>query len=494
MSHDASATWSGFNYQGKVALYHTLTLIKEKLNESLDFDFTGYELILENHEDFDIKGPEGFISYHQVKAINQTAFSTYENALFAMLLQLDAEAHSSVMGYLHTWRPLNWNEDVDFEEKIKGVINKVVENHQANFAMSYIQKAFTEESVTEKKIKIIRQARIEDPRLSGIDEVSNVLNAIRHSVDPQRVLKRVKQYDYGDRLACDINSIDGKVKTSIAALHNLLDIESNDDALEKIFCVLLSRLDENVILKHSNLNDDDESPILFSEILSAITSDVVRDSDEAYLASRFKLAFINAFDEFLDDEDLCTPVIAEAYSNSNSNLNIAMEVLFNLSAIDLWCHFKNLNPHVALDTENTMDNSIQINIDNLRQYLFIIFSEMCRKKFYHNKSRQLLLYNSGGKSYLPTTIGSGTKKKLVIDIMNNGQAIPSLFEVSAMVTGCENAAEIECFDEEYSRLSAVSLEQHYVDAIVEDREKISQISRDIRLIKVSTAIEDMNDA
>ncbi|EAQ63318.1 hypothetical protein MED121_03030, partial [Marinomonas sp. MED121] len=129
MSHDASATWSGFNYQGKVALYHTLTLITKQLQENGNFDFLGFELILENHEDFDIKGPDGFQSFHQVKAINQTAFSTYENALFAMLLQLDSPNHSSVIGYLHTWKPLNWNGDDSFDEKLRGILSKVINNH-----------------------------------------------------------------------------------------------------------------------------------------------------------------------------------------------------------------------------------------------------------------------------------------------------------------------------------------------------------------------------
>ncbi|MCT7359579.1 ABC-three component system protein [Thalassolituus pacificus] len=494
MSHDASATWSGFNYQGKVALYHTLTLIKQKLGERLDFDFSGYELILENHEDFDIKGPDGFESFHQVKAINETAFSTFENALFAMLLQLDMGEFSSVTGYLHTWRPLNWNGGDSFEVKLKGVIYKVIENHQDDPTNSYIQKTFSDELVAEKKIKILRQARDEDGRLSNENEVFRILNTMYGATDALRVTGRVKQYDYGDGLACDIASIDIKVKTAIAELHSILSIDSAATAIEKIFCVLLSLLDENIILKHLNLNSGNETPILFSGIIDVITRGSVRDSDEAYLAARFKLNFIRLFDEFLDDEDLCPAEISESYFNGDSNLNTAMNVLLNLPAKDLLHHYKILSPHIALDAESTLDNAISINRDDLRQYLFPIFADMCRTKFSHDDARKLILYKSSGKSYLPTTIGAGTKKRLVIDIMNNGQAISLLFEVSAMVTGCENAVEINHFGEEYSRLSSVSLEQYYVDEAVESREKISQISRDIRLIKKSTAIREMDDA
>lgn len=52
MAHDASPSWSGFNYQGKVALYYALRLINEK---AADFDFTDYSLVLENTEDFEVR-------------------------------------------------------------------------------------------------------------------------------------------------------------------------------------------------------------------------------------------------------------------------------------------------------------------------------------------------------------------------------------------------------------------------------------------------------
>jgi len=494
MSHDASATWSGFNYQGKVALYHTLTLIKRKLDEREEYDFSGYELILENHEDFDIKGPDGFISFHQVKAINQTAFSTYENALFAMLLQLDNLANSSVVGYLHTWKPLNWQGDVDFEQKLKDVIKKVIDNHDADPTKSFIQQTFIDAPVAEKKIKILRQAKGEDGRLADEGSVQAVLNNVHTSTDCGRVVNRVKQYDYDGALACGIDAIDVKVKGAISELHNTFNIDLDDNALDKIFCALLAKLDENVILKHSNLNSGDETPIPFLEIIEIVTDERIRDSDEAYLASRFKLQFIKAFEEFLDDEELCLSDIAEAYSNGDSNLNVAMDVLLDLSASELLFHFKKLNPHVSMHTENTLDIALLTNIDDLRQYLFAIFRDICCTKFSHKQSEQLILYKNGSKIYLPTTIGNQTKKNIVIKIMNNSHAISSLFEVTAMLTGCEYANEIESFADEYSKLSEVTLKDFYVDELPEEREKISQISRDIRLIKVITAIEEINNA
>jgi hypothetical protein len=77
--HSAADTWSGFIYQGKVALYHILKLINEK--DSVD----GFHLQLDSLEDFAIiKYDENEnivpISLHQVKAMKSILYSSYRKA------------------------------------------------------------------------------------------------------------------------------------------------------------------------------------------------------------------------------------------------------------------------------------------------------------------------------------------------------------------------------------------------------------------------------
>ena len=213
MSHDASATWSGFNYQGKIALYHSLKLIVEKLsnNQSLN----NYEVVLENHEDFDIKGPNGFESFHQVKAINKTAFSIYENALLAMLLQLDSTQNSTVLGYLHTWRPIRWTGTEAFNLKLKNIINKIIVDDRDNPGNCNVSKAFSTQVNVNKKVKIIRQAISEDPRLTSTSNVIARANQICNLTNQTAVFNRIHRYSYGTELACQLDQIDLKVKNKI---------------------------------------------------------------------------------------------------------------------------------------------------------------------------------------------------------------------------------------------------------------------------------------
>lgn len=69
----AISSWSGFVYQGKVALYHCLKLI-----QGGDLDF---ELQLDSTEDFAIYKNKSLISAHQVKAKVGVYRSTYTDAL-----------------------------------------------------------------------------------------------------------------------------------------------------------------------------------------------------------------------------------------------------------------------------------------------------------------------------------------------------------------------------------------------------------------------------
>lgn len=71
----AADSWSGFIYQGKVALYHVLRLLIE------DEESIIYHLQLDSLEDFAIVDENIHqLSLHQVKALASNLYSSYENA------------------------------------------------------------------------------------------------------------------------------------------------------------------------------------------------------------------------------------------------------------------------------------------------------------------------------------------------------------------------------------------------------------------------------
>lgn len=73
--HSAISSWSGFVYQGKVALYHVLKLLNKGTA-----DVANYSLQLDSLEDFAIMDNVVAISLHQVKALKNKSYNTYESA------------------------------------------------------------------------------------------------------------------------------------------------------------------------------------------------------------------------------------------------------------------------------------------------------------------------------------------------------------------------------------------------------------------------------
>lgn len=126
MSFDASPSWSGFNYQGKVALYYSLKCINE---ESIEKDFSNYSLMLENNEDFEIIIDNAPISFHQVKAYEKSSYSKYSDALLEITLELSK--NPNVIGKIHTWKVINFKSDcTDLRSSISDDIQKILDEYQ----------------------------------------------------------------------------------------------------------------------------------------------------------------------------------------------------------------------------------------------------------------------------------------------------------------------------------------------------------------------------
>lgn len=95
--HTAISTWSGFVYQGKLALYHCLKL----MNINYD-DHRVLKLQLESQDDFAIFRDQQCLSMHQVKAYKETRFSAYQKGISAQ--QNSARQRGTAQAYFHVAR------------------------------------------------------------------------------------------------------------------------------------------------------------------------------------------------------------------------------------------------------------------------------------------------------------------------------------------------------------------------------------------------------
>ncbi len=80
---DATNSWSGYNYQGKIALYYGIRKINELITIGKACDIEKYAIEIEWKEDFSIVYIEDeqrvYQSIHQVKAKENTNIYDYED-------------------------------------------------------------------------------------------------------------------------------------------------------------------------------------------------------------------------------------------------------------------------------------------------------------------------------------------------------------------------------------------------------------------------------
>jgi len=113
--HSAIPSWSGYIYQGKIAFYEVLRVIKKKLQEDVTYDFSNYALEVEWQEDFAIKVGNSYKSIHQVKAYAEgTSPTQYNDALVGLYDKLEKGIGN--IGFLNLWKSIGFTERTDSKD------------------------------------------------------------------------------------------------------------------------------------------------------------------------------------------------------------------------------------------------------------------------------------------------------------------------------------------------------------------------------------------
>lgn len=214
--HSAISTWSGFVYQGKVALYHCLKLINQG-----DCDF---QLQLDSTDDFAIYKNNKVISAHQVKAKIGDYRSNYKDALKkSALIELDRVA--GIKRYFHISQPINDdseyidpnNERVEFYaygdvrhcelDKIEELTKQVIKEIYARQAVVY-DDSLVDANYCLASDKISSQALIIHAKIQNDGDAQRIA-AYEHRVPAESILKDIMDanpYERKDYYAIELKA------------------------------------------------------------------------------------------------------------------------------------------------------------------------------------------------------------------------------------------------------------------------------------------------
>ncbi|ANA73685.1 TPA: ABC-three component system protein [Pseudomonas aeruginosa] len=428
MAFDASPSWSGFNYQGKVALYYALRLINAK---PVGADLSSYSLMLESTEDFEIQHDGDPVSFHQVKAYNSSTYSDYSDALFGIILELCKQP--GVTGLIHTWKLINPKPGFqNLTTSIRDDLNTILAQYQntnPKIGSTVLEKAVSNETSIPKQAARLRAAfkgKTADQLYAHLDSILNGKNNALARLDSY-------QYDDGNRF-CSLDNINTKIKSEISNALTIRETIVTSEHLEKIFHCFLGMIDQYIIHRHKTKQQGTKIPITFEEIVRALDVDH-EDIGKEYLACKFKEKFAYLIDEYMGDQD----DYADPGQGEQCNLKEAKKLLLGLSATDLWSHYRGFSPQIYLDHTNNTENAFATNLEGIRHVLIKALHAINFQRASHNEVKYKFTYRTTTpphQHYLPTTITnaarvSQTKRKII----DNPSMSEILFEVENLIYG-----------------------------------------------------------
>jgi hypothetical protein len=439
---DATHSWNGFSYQGKIGMIAVLDLICTLVENGKGVE--RYSLEFEFMEDFSIKLDDNYIQIHQVKSYAEKPLSEYKDAIWILLGKSVFEMHNATIrkAFLHTAQPIKIHQtEINSKELIK---KKLV---------SY-----------------------DPPAASKSNKNVNPLEFYHYVINNgklEEAFNKFELYDYGNgKKYCTLENVEQTLKERINKYYKIVGKER--ELLQKglltryIDCAylhLLGLIDNYINKRHQDRqNDTSEKKIIsFLEIKNVLDTDYSKLPQEYYVYYiRNKLSTVfndyyleckQAYSNYMEEiEDQATLVkLAEADKMIDELFSFFQELYTKLddSALLRMCY--KINPHINVNLEeNLLAIDQYVNTEFLRNPFLEALS-----RFYSHISKEDLCVETKNKYYLISTIyntclSSNTNdpitkmrlkaleeasiSRIAIGILENTKIYTELFNVDGILT------------------------------------------------------------
>ncbi|EJD6540327.1 hypothetical protein M0K83_RS14470 [Providencia rettgeri] len=380
---DATASWNGFSYQGKVGLYVCLKLIYDALNRNEDIDkfCEQYSIEFEWLEDFSILKDNKYKSHHQVKHYNDEKFSSYIDAIVTILSRQQGRiAESDLFNYIVHFAQ---GGTKDFKEKkcIETLISKLIEDKVIDQNRCIVAKKISKldgyntdvvvainnylsdfidikNQYTNGAVYIHTSKKILVPKLDLSEYKGIEKSQVRIDSSSKRTLKNQKilcsfdnNSDY--ELALDDTELNNKlICLAKFILHNQNpSLIITDEILTIYIATIKDKIDKYVEQRHEDLKKDEairlsekaKRKLSFTDILIYLRTEIIDESKDDYWEIICRQNFENAFQKQIDsfgEDDLVEKKNLNRYYKTTYNKYIKQGKLALL--------LKALKPHLSI--------------------------------------------------------------------------------------------------------------------------------------------------
>ncbi|WP_204359711.1 ABC-three component system protein [Marinomonas primoryensis] len=465
---DATPSWNGYNYQGKVGLYVCLENILIEARKGVDIpSFVSF--LSEHHieyewiEDFAIKKNDTYLSLHQVKHKGENDFKDHVEAIATILYRKNAvlpdtdifkyftlksrqkgdaaAVKASIKSELLTHKLIDIQGKLDTNWKVN--ILSVESHYSSKFDKCFsdfellVQKAFSSSTT---------YFHTADNVSPPSDDISNISGIPRHFVVGLTNSKSLSckgiylSFDVQNayELALSDDELNHKLEEQIDELLHLLHagetfLEADVKLYKTALCALV---DQNLVKRHQHIRDkvDKDIPYLsrtkpsiyFSDIVNELKN-TIRKMDEAYWNLICRENFETAYREQL--EEIYGDV---RYSESEDDIELYNQYVERLESVKINVidfYFPNncvyflrqIYPHKVLTYDSHhFYNSIS-NTDKIKSVFFDFIQEVTKpiEKLILNCHKDAFEFQP---SCIDFNISNERRKRLEIDIVKKGLA------------------------------------------------------------------------
>ena len=243
----AISTWSGFVYQGKVALYQTLKTLNNITAAQ------NYSLQLDSLEDFAILNDKGIESIHQVKAVKSTYYSKYESA-FKDLVKKSVK-YECTNAFFHLAQSIHDKTVADIESD-HTPMKICMYNTKTNCPLDEI------DSFIEAQISVYYSANFSD---AAWKLNTDYVKISRHFLENIIVTQVIKIHHIIHQSKKSENQAAFTEKIDFIDFKNILDHSNLNESFNSSYYLYLTKADLNRYYQEYCIEEDDDDAITEDE-------------------------------------------------------------------------------------------------------------------------------------------------------------------------------------------------------------------------------------
>lgn len=497
MAHDAVPTWSGYNYQGKVAIYYALKKINElKVNGDIE-SIRNYKLEIEYLEDFAIIDGSGkYLSVHQVKAGD--SFNSYDEIKAWFDKNID---NVSIIDY--------GNINNDTKAFIVAQDERRVYRTKKAEKLTYADTiVICDKSEIEQVKQFIHTSTSSGQNANNCIEyktltnllptqlpynLQNIKNCFKDYLPYENSIKRFlhvsrthqwTNYIYLYDITLDNGSTSSQQYCTVDEIDSFIDKEIKTykdrtaSQIKSIRLKLHELLAQHIANRHKNHGNSPEKCISFSGIVNLLdsTSINVDTEDDAY----FELQ--NRFAKYLDEYKM---KLEEQDKLINQNLHSLNTLVSNMDKNCLKLFVRLISPNKEVKNENITDIYTRLVQEDIIKTAYLkIINELQNNQLIFNVDK-CFSFKMNTKNYMPSTINDDADdaNHVASCIMKNYQNDPNVYGLLM------NTTDIITRHIDLDNLSDEST--HICSGFDSSEDKFMRISK-IRLINLENAKGEIN--